>query len=26
MKFGTLEELLGELAKKPKQVLWSPCE
>ena len=26
MKFGTIEEMAAELAKKPKQVLWAPCE
>ena len=26
MKFGTLEELNAELAKKPKQVLWAPTD
>ena len=26
MKFGTIEEMAAELAKKPKQVLWAPYE
>ena len=26
MKFGTIEEMAKELAKKPNQVLWVPCE
>lgn len=26
MKFGTIEEMAAELAKKPKQVLWVPSE
>lgn len=26
MQFGTIEELAVELAKKPKQVLWAPCD
>jgi anaerobic dimethyl sulfoxide reductase subunit B (iron-sulfur subunit) len=26
MRFGTLEELFVDLAKKPKQVLWVPTE
>ena len=25
MKFGTIEEMAVELSKKPKQVLWAPC-
>ena len=26
MRFGTIEELSLELAKKPKQVLWAPTD
>ena len=26
MKFGTVEEMAVEFAKKPKQVLWAPCD
>ena len=26
MKFGTIEEMAAELAKKPKQVLWAPVD
>ena len=26
MEFGPIEELAAKLAKKPKQVLWAPCE
>ena len=26
MKFGTVEEMAAEFAKKPKQVLWAPCD
>lgn len=26
MKFGTIEEMTAELAKKPKRVLWAPCD
>lgn len=26
MKFGTIEEMAAELAKKPKQVMWAPID
>lgn len=26
MRFGTVEEMAAEFAKKPKQVLWAPCD
>ena len=26
MRFGTVEELAAELARKPKQVLWAPTD
>lgn len=26
MKFGTIEEMAAELAKKPKQVMWAPVD
>ena len=26
IRFGTIEEMAVELARKPKQVLWTPCE
>ena len=26
MRFGTIEEMAAELAKKPKQVIWAPCD